>query len=108
MSDALAARAGGRDAPFGPTGAAGVSQGDYVAAAIRNAESRVFGAQGQGVSVSGKADVQQTFFFDISLDPDLRTQLQRFTDLAFSVPLGQAAPTGRMDDDAAPRRGGPH
>jgi hypothetical protein len=53
------------------------------------------------VGVSGEARVDQTFHFDISLDPELRASLDKLKQIDFSVPM---APTGRMDSDAAPQR----
>ncbi len=62
------------------------------------------GAARQDVSISGQAQVDQTLHVDISLEAGLRAEIDRLASLNFSVPLGQAD-TGRMDGDAAPRRG---
>jgi hypothetical protein len=56
--------------------------------------------------VSGAAQVDQTFHLDVSLNTDLlRAEISQVVNgLGLSVPL--SAPTGTMDTDAAPRRGG--
>jgi hypothetical protein len=58
------------------------------------------------VNVSGAAQVDQTFHLDVSLNTDLlRAEISQVVNgLGLSVPL--SAPTGTMDTDAAPRRGG--
>ena len=63
----------------------------------------------RSVSVSGAAQVEQTLRLDVhvDLDPALGARIDHLAGGAmdFSVPLG-AAPTGRMDADAAPNRTG--
>ncbi len=59
----------------------------------------------RSVSVNGSAQVEQTINLHITLDPAIQAQLDQITSgMDFSVPLG-SAPTGRMDNDAAPSRG---
>ena len=60
----------------------------------------------QSVSVSGAAQVEQTLRLDVhvDLDPALRARIDHLVggDTNFTVPL--SAPTGAMDNGAAPRR----
>ena len=62
----------------------------------------------QSVSVSGAAQVEQTLHLDlhVDLDPALRARIDNLDggSSTFTVPL--SAPTGRMDNDASPLRGG--
>jgi hypothetical protein len=58
----------------------------------------------QKVDVAGAAKVDQTFHFDISLDPEIRVSLDRLKQINFDVNLAGSADTGRMDSDAAPQR----
>jgi hypothetical protein len=65
------------------------------------------GSQHVDVGVNGQAQVEQTLHLDISLDPALRAVIDQLTGSNFSVPLMPwSAPTGVMDTDAAPQRGG--
>lgn len=54
--------------------------------------------------MAGAAKVDQTFHFDISLDPEIRVSLDRLKQINFDVNLAGSADTGRMDSDAAPQR----
>ena len=60
----------------------------------------------QSVSVSGAAQVDQNLHLSVDLAPGLRAILDQLEGSTFSVPLMGAAPTGRMDTDASPQRGG--
>jgi hypothetical protein len=60
----------------------------------------------QSVSVSGAAQVDQNLHLSVDVAPGLRAVFDQLENPNFSVPLMGAAPTGRMDTDAAPQRGG--
>ena len=61
-------------------------------------------AQPAVVGVQGSAQVDQTLHLDVSVPAWLEAKLEQLTNFNFSVPL--AAPTGRMDSDAAPAHSG--
>jgi hypothetical protein len=72
------------------------------------ARGREMMAHSVGVNVSGQAQVDQTFHFDlaIGLDSEVRAVFDTLRSLNFAVPLVGSADTGRMDTDAAPQRTG--
>jgi hypothetical protein len=96
-------------APLALTGDVGPAHpgSETTAEWLRRELPSIFGGGGAAVSVTGQAAVDQTLHVDISLDPEIRARIDSLNSFDFVVPLGQA-PLGRMDDDAAPRRGGPH
>jgi hypothetical protein len=99
MDAALAARARGQDAPFGPTAAAGQSLEAYVAAATRAAEAAVFGKVQVQLDPASKADVS------VSVTVHASDDLVRAAADAKVASAGNiAAHVGRMDSDAAPPR----
>ncbi len=56
------------------------------------------------VTLSGNASIEHALHIDVTLDPDLRADLDYVKSLSFSLPLN-SADTGTMDSDAAPQRG---
>jgi hypothetical protein len=105
MNDALAARAAGRDGPFGPTGAAGVSLGAYQRCHPPGQCTGVRRGQPAVGSVRGEAHVNSDLRLLVDASPLLQATFNKIQNMDFSIPLG-SAPTGRMDADAAPRRSG--